>query len=156
MLKKTLIALSLAAPILLVQPASARSFDKIYTECGLGGLIGAQASNTSTGNILAIITNVTWDLGTTAITSELSSPDACAGGNAEVAAFIYQSYDALEQDLASGQGQHLDTLKELSGAKAGFESELRLAFANEVASADYAQRSQFDKSEALFNIVSAI
>ncbi len=153
MLKKSLIAMGLAAPLMLSQPVMARDFGSIYTDCGLGGLIGAQVEDSSTGNILAIVTNVTWDLGTTAVISDVSSPDSCAGGSGAVAAFIHQSYDALEQDLASGQGQHLDTLKSLSGAGEGFEQDLRSAFTAEVASVDYSSQTHYEKSEALYNLV---
>lgn len=157
MLKKSLIALAFAAPVLLSQPSFAeRDLGAIYTECGLGALIGENASSEETANILAIVTNVTWDLGTTAVISEASSPESCARGSAAMAAFIYQSYDALEKDIASGHGEHLATLKELNQSGEGFESTLRGEFAKQVASADYAEKTHFEKTQDLFNLVTAI
>jgi len=156
MLRKSLIALSLAAPLLMTQSVQARDFGAIYTDCGLGGLIGAQVNDRTIGNVLAIVTNVTFDLGTTAVISEVSSPDTCAGGSAAVAAFIHQSYDALEQDLASGEGKYLAALKTLSGGGEAFELELRSAFAETVASSDYTKQTRYAKSESLYNLVQNI
>ncbi len=157
MFKKSLIAIAFAAPVLLAQPALAqRDFGAIYKECGLGSIIGDLATEEKTKDILAVITNVTFDLGTTAVISEASSPDTCARGSAAVAAFIYQSYDVLEKDIASGHGEHLATLKELNQSGDGFESTLRAEFAKQVASADYAEKSRFEKTQDLFNLVTEI
>lgn len=155
MLKKTMLALTIASPLLMVDAsvAAGRSFGEIYTQCGLGGMLGAAIENKSAGQILAIISNVTWDLGTTAISSEVSSPESCAGGNGAVAAYINQSYDALEQDLASGYGDHLDTLKVLSNGGDDFSVELRAEFTEQVANPEFASMSQYQKAEMLYNLV---
>jgi len=63
-----------AAAFCFAQSASAREFADIYTECGLGAMI---APNNAA---VAAVTNVTWDLGTTAISSNASSADSCKGG----------------------------------------------------------------------------
>ena len=47
-------------------------------------MLGAAIENKSAGQILAIISNITWDLGTTAISSQLSSPDTCAAVMAQL------------------------------------------------------------------------
>jgi len=39
------------------------------------------------------VTNVTWDLGTTAISSDISSQDSCQGGKVKVRVFINNSYE---------------------------------------------------------------
>lgn len=157
-MKKILIVLTILAPALVVQNsyAEGRDLGQIYSECGLGGLIAENTKDETTAKVLAIVTNVTFDLGTTAVISEASSPDSCARGDAVVAAFIYQSYDALEKDLASGYGDHLSTLKELNQSGDGFEQALRTSFAKEVASADYAQKSHYQKTQDLFNLVKEI
>ena len=155
MLKKSLLALSLVAP-LVFQPVNARDAGQIYTECGLGAMIASGTKEKSTGDIIAIITNITWDLGTTALSSDITSPGTCARGSGAVAAYIHQSYEAIEQDLASGQGEHLDTLKVLNESGDGFESQLRNAFALSVASDDFASKTRDEKSRDLFMMVTAI
>ena len=149
--------LKVVFPILLVtmalpQLGAARDFAEIYTDCGLGGMIAPRS------DAVAAVTNVTWDLGTTAISTNISSPDSCSGGKAEKAAFIHESYDALETDLASGHGVYLDALVALSGhegeARERFVAALRSGFARLVAMPEYPEQDRFTKSEALYNLVS--
>ena len=149
--------LKVVFPILLVtmalpQLGAARDFAEIYTDCGLGGMIAPRS------DAVAAVTNVTWDLGTTAISTNISSPDSCSGGKAEKAAFIHESYDALETDLASGHGVYLDALVALSGhegeARGRFVAALRSGFARLVAMPEYPEQDRFTKSEALYNLVS--
>ena len=64
---------------------------KIYEECGIGALLFPRWP------IGASVSNFTWDYGSTASTSGLTTPDACKGGQAELAAYIYKSYDSIEK-----------------------------------------------------------
>ena len=106
---------------------------------------------------LAVITNIVWDWGTTAISSNLSSPDSCLGGKNKMAAFIFQSYDSIEQDLASGSGEYLDTLVALVGDesqdKQEFVTTLRKDFTEIVEASMYTNRTRYEKAEALYNLV---
>ncbi len=149
----TFIAISFIATLVLAYTVSAREFADIYTECGLGSLIAPRNS------AVAAVTNVTWDLGTTAISSNITSPETCEGGKDKVAAFIHDSYDLLENDLARGNGEYLDTLISLSGinleSQNEFLSVLRNDFINTVASPSYSTQSRFEKSENLFNALYA-
>ena len=135
----------------LPQIGMARGFAEIYTDCGIGGMIAPRS------DAVAAVTNVTWDLGTTAISSNISSPDSCSGGQAEKAAFIHDSYDALELDLASGHGTYLDALAALAGhegqAQQRFVTAVRAGFAKLVAAPDYHEQNRFAKAEALYNLV---
>lgn len=141
------VALIMAA----AQPAAAREFADIYTDCGLGAMI---APNNS---VVAAVTNVTWDLGTTAISSNASSPETCQGGKGKKAAFLYDSYAQIEKDLARGSGQHLTTLMALSGCQAGVHgamaTALRQDFAAVAAQPGYSAQSRFQQAEALYNLV---
>ena len=148
--------LKIFLPILVValalpQIGMAREFSEIYTDCGIGGMIAPRS------DAVAAVTNVTWDLGTTAISSNISSPDSCSGGQAERAAFIHDSYDALELDLASGHGTYLDALSALAGhegqAQQRFVTAVRAGFAKLVAAPDYHEQNRFAKAEALYNLV---
>ncbi len=148
--------LKIFLPILVVtlalpQIGMAREFAEIYTDCGIGGMIAPRS------DAVAAVTNVTWDFGTTAISSNISSPDSCSGGQAEKAAFIHDSYDALELDLASGHGTYLDALAALAGhegqAQQRFITVVRAGFAKLVAAPDYHEQNRFAKAEALYNLV---
>jgi len=125
-----------------------RSFADIYIECGLGAMIAP-----STGWV-AVITNITWDWGTTAIMSEASSPESCKGGQAKTAMMIYEAYPSLETELAQGRGEHLDALFALSGREkadhAALIAELRSGFAALVADQGYTERSRYEKAERFF------
>jgi len=152
MLKKLLVlSLVLTTGFVAVDRADAREFADIYVECGLGALI---APNTP---VVAVITNITWDLGTTAISSNISSPENCKGGQADTASFIIDSYELLETDLASGEGAYLDmlaTLAEFEGEdRVSFLTALRVEFAQHVSQDGYSSMSRFNKAEALFNMV---
>lgn len=134
------------------QPCMAgRDFGQIYEECGLGGMMAPTSPGT------AAVTNVTWDSGTTAISSNISCPDTCSGGKERLASFIYDSYAPLEKDLASGSGTYIDALMILLGydsqAKETLIEALRNDFAKVVADPGYADKSRFEKAETLYNLV---
>ncbi len=151
---KTGIKLSLTAftaLVLTAQASQAREFADIYTECGLGAMIAPS------NEAVAAVTNVTWDLGTTAISSNISSEDTCQGGKAKVAAFINDSYESIEKDLASGNGKYLETLATLAKAdsqsKEEFIASLRKDFSSLVASNEYSNLTTYEKSEKLYNVI---
>lgn len=128
-----------------------REFADIYTECGLGAMIAPN------NEAVAAVTNVTWDLGTTAISSNVSSEEACAGGESASAAFIYDAYPNLEQDLAVGNGEHLTTLLTMAGIDQPSQSEftlvLREGFADLVSSDEYSDLTRFKKAESLYELM---
>lgn len=133
------------------QDSQAREFAEIYTQCGLGAMIAPKHE------AVAAVTNVTWDLGTTAISSNISSEESCVGGKAKVAAFINDSYENIEKDLAMGNGEYLDTLvslaKDKSESKDEFIASLRDNFSSIVASNDYNELTTYQKSEKLYNTI---
>ncbi|HEX4974415.1 MAG TPA: DUF3015 family protein [Pseudomonadales bacterium] len=90
--------------------AQGRDIGRIYTECGLGGAIAP------TSDVVAAITNITFDLGTTAISSNMSSPETCNGGKeVKAAALIINNTVALEKEAAAGEGETLAALEAVSG-----------------------------------------
>ncbi len=140
------------AAVLSVDFAHAgRKFGQIYRQCGLGAMI---ASDDPT---LALVSNITTDLGTTAILSNATTPDTCKGSSAKTALFIHESYDALASDLSRGQGRYLDSLAALNSwsgeSQKVITEHIRADFAKVVASNGYSEKSRLDKSEALFDIV---
>ena len=161
-MKKSLILGSLVVALALGTNLHAKdsdkSFGQIYTDCGIGGLLTAPIPEGGGHDFLAVVSNIVWDLGSTAISSNVSSVDTCASGKKEkVAAFINNSYQELEKDLAKGEGVYLDTL--ISMAKPenmdniSYKTQLRSDFSNVVSSVDYEKMNQYQKSESLYNIV---
>jgi hypothetical protein len=131
---------------------AARKFGQIYRECGLGAMI---ASDDPT---MALVSNITTDLGTTAILSNATTPDTCKGAKVKTALFIHESYDALASDLSRGEGKYLTSLASLNGwsgdSQKAIAEQIRADFANVVASNGYSDKTRLEKSEALFDLVS--
>lgn len=152
--KQILSAVAVAAVALTAaQSASARDLADIYTQCGLGAVIAPKHPP------VAAITNITWDFGTTAIISDVSSADTCKGGSAKTAAYIFQSYAQLEQDLARGEGEHLATLMTVAGCQAAAQPSLTAALrddlADRVAQPAYATASRLEQTTAVYNKLQA-
>ncbi|MHA7878959.1 MAG: DUF3015 family protein [Saccharospirillum sp.] len=148
-MKALKMALAAIALISIIGSASAqRDFAAIYKECGLGALLFPDDP------IIAVVTNVTWDLGTTAVLSELISPETCNGNPARMAAFILDAHPQLEQDLAVGEGEYLASMVNLmgcEGSEAQAISALRVQFADSVAAGSYFDAENVEKAEVLYN-----
>ncbi len=148
--KLSLLALS-AAALTFSTAANARTFAEIYTDCGLGAMIAPN------NDAVAAVTNVTWDWGTTAISSNVSSPDSCAGGQESTASFIFQSYDAIAANLATGEGKHLAALLEIAGYATEDQAQaaefLRQDFAQAVSEESYSSLTHYQKVEQLYGLV---
>lgn len=139
--KTVTLGLSLAA-FLLSANAIAESKPSPYPDCG----IGAALFENDTG---ATISNVIWDLGTTALTSATASPETCEGFNQDAAAFIEKSYDRLVEETAQGQGDHLNTLMSIVKVsdenKGKIVSTVRARMADIVSSPSYLEASKVEK-----------
>ncbi|MFT7675962.1 MAG: hypothetical protein ACI845_004389 [Gammaproteobacteria bacterium] len=134
--------------------AIAVSGEEMFTKCGIGAMIFKE------NGTLAAISNVIWDSGTTAVTSGLAGA-GCNGMEmeAEAASMIYQKYAALEEETASGKGQHLAALMDLyqcdSGDRAAVVSGIREDFTSMVSGQQaYNSASQLDKAKSYFDLVS--
>jgi hypothetical protein len=90
--------------ILSTTPVFAKN---IWVDCGIGAMIF-----TNTG-WAAVTSNVTWDLGTTGTTSNVSSEDQCAGKSASVAKYIHQNYAQIEENTAKGNGAYLTSMLDM-------------------------------------------
>lgn len=125
---------------------SGRTIEQIYKQCGLGGALFGNSSP-----ILAIISNVTWDLGTTAATSDSMSPDMCQGGNVRAAVLINEAFPSVEKDLASGQGAHLSALQNVANCES--VASVRAQYGQYAQTSAYSAASQKQNAEALYSIV---
>jgi hypothetical protein len=83
-----------------------------YSECGIGAAIFKDTA------WAAATSNVTWDLGTTAIISATASPETCSAKKVAAATFIINTYARLTEQTATGRGEHLTTALDLFGCSA--------------------------------------
>jgi hypothetical protein len=148
-MKKIKLVISIFAVMAMIGTASAeRVFAEIYKECGLGAMFFPSDP------IIAVITNVTWDLGTTAVSSELTSPASCSGDSSMMAAFLLNAHPQVEQDLAVGEGPYLSSMVSLMDCK-GNETAATLALREQfssVTSNEYFNGSKLEKSGMLFDM----
>ena len=119
-----------------------------YADCGIGGAI----FKNDTG---ATLSNIIWDLGTTAVTSATASPDTCEGVDVEAATFILESYDTLAEETAKGVGSHLDTLLSMVEIPASKKDQviesIRTEMAAVVASDAYLEADKTEKANFYYN-----
>ena len=126
-----------------------------YSDCGLGAAIFPS------NGVAAAISNVIWDLGTTALTSATASPETCSGSAAAAAAYILESYDSLVEETAKGSGDNLTALLEIveisESQTESVVKALRSEVANTISHEAYIEMSSVEKAEAFYlNLVSVI
>ncbi|MDN3680607.1 DUF3015 family protein [Vibrio tapetis subsp. quintayensis] len=145
-MKKILLAVALLM-------AATPSYANLWKSCGIGHWIAGPTWN----GYLAITTNVTWDLGTTATTSNSLSPSTCGGPFWAAANFINDTYPRLEEDTAQGQGEHLMAMLDIFDCDVAARNDvvngIRSDFGGMVIEADYASKPQNEKAEAYFLLV---
>jgi len=103
---------TLSTSAFVSQPANAAD-EKLnaWQHCGLGAAVFPE------NGTAAAISNIIWDLGTTALTSATVSKDTCNSRLIKTARFIDENYDQLETELAIGEGRHVDTMLTLLGVE---------------------------------------
>lgn len=125
----------------------------VWKDCGIGHWI---AGPTWKG-YPAITTNLIWDLGTTATSSDVTTPQFCAGPFWAAAKFINSTYPMLEEDTAQGEGQHLiamlDILQCDSDVRPTMINNIRAGYAQQANQADFQNQKHVEKAEAYYNIV---
>ena len=153
-MKKVLIVLLLTGAMItsasIIYAGETKDLKGIYEECGIGALLFPDWP------IGASVSNFTWDWGTTATTSGLTTPEACKGGKAKLASYIYQSYDSIEKDLAKGDGKYLDmlvVLSEKTGEKERFVQDLREKLRETVESNCYSCKDRLEKAKLMYTII---
>ncbi len=146
----TIVSASLVTVGIMSTASAEREFGEIYTQCGIGAMIFKK------NETLAAISNITWDLGTTALSSNMSSEENCKGSAVAKASFIHSSYTALEQDIAKGEGQHLNALMDIMKCDAKVRQDvvksIRTDFAKTVSTVAYSKASAQQKSKQLYDM----
>lgn len=87
-----------------------------WKQCGIGAMIFDD------NGTAAAISNVIWDLGTTAISSNISSKDSCNGIKVAAAEFINSTITNIEEETVVGEGEHLTAMLNLMGCEASAHS----------------------------------
>ena len=150
-----LLALTVAAAAPMQAQAQNESFGgkNPWIDCGIGALIFPKHE------VPAAISNIIWDLGTTAVTSATVSPDTCNSERIAAAQFVTDTYANLEEELAQGEGQHLNAMLNLMACAAPAQptaiAAIRSDFAGVMSSENFASLSQEQKAEALFYVAEA-
>ena len=115
-----------------------------FRDCGIGAAIFPNH------RIPAAISNIIWDLGTTAVTSATMSPETCSAVHAKTAKFIIDNYNNLIEDVARGEGEHLVAVLDIEGCPASSHanviSEVRTHIAQTVSAESYPQKDLSQKA----------
>ena len=105
----------------------------------------------------AAISNVIWDLGTTAVTSAQTSEETCEGKDVQAAIFIQETYANLEEETAQGSGQHVSAMLSILGCDSAAHSDIissvRGDFANAISESGYAEKTVQNKAENYYMLI---
>jgi len=148
-----LLGASLTALSLTGTAQAERSFGDIYKQCGIGAMIFDKNATA------AAISNIIWDLGTTAISSNASSKESCNNNRVASAAFIHNTYTSLEQDIAKGEGEHVSALMDIMSCGAtnrpAVLNAIRADFSSKASAKGYSDLPQVNKSGTIYNIINS-
>ena len=146
---KKLATLALAAALIAPSVSAADNNINAWKQCGIGAMIFDQ------NGVAAAISNIIWDLGTTAVTSKLSSAENCNSGSAKTAMFIKQSYKNIIEETAQGEGEYitamLDLLEVSEENRVTTIAAVRNDMARLVSEDSYASKAQSEKAELYYN-----
>lgn len=112
-----------------------------WQDCGIGAMVFPN------NGAAAAVSNIIWDLGTTAISTKISSAEDCSGTNVKTAMFIKQTYPSLEQEIAQGEGEYISAMLSVRGCDIASHSQIVAAVRG-----DFAQQST-RTAEGLYNLV---
>jgi hypothetical protein len=78
-----------------------------WKHCGIGALIFDD------NGTAAALSNIIWDLGTTAVSSQISSESSCEGNRTKTAMFIQDNFKQVMEQTTEGEGKHIDAMLEM-------------------------------------------
>ncbi len=143
----------LGVMVTLAAPMSAKADVNPWVDCGIGAMI---FPGTPVG---AVISNVIWDLGTTAVTSAGLSKNTCEGKRVKMAMYIGTTYANLEEETVQGDGQHVRAMLNLASCDQSAQdrilSSVRADFAQALQSAGYQQKDALTKAQDYYAMVQA-
>ncbi len=148
--------LTIALVALITMPLTAQaekaqgSGPNPYTECGIGAAIFRDADL----YWAAATSNVIWDLGTTAISSAISSPEMCNPKRIKTAKLILETLPQLEKDVALGEGEYITALMETAGCNSGHQgqvvSKMRASYKDSLANG-YEAKTRVERATTFYN-----
>lgn len=112
-----------------------------WQDCGIGAMIFPA------NGVAAAISNIIWDLGTTAVSSNISSQESCDSRKAKTAMFIKATLPALEQEVATGEGEYVTAMLEIRGCDVSSHTAIVDAVRKDIA------LKPADNAEALYNVL---
>lgn len=147
----SLLLFSISSTVFAANNAPPKKQLNPWIDCGIGAMLFTETT------WAAVSSNIIWDLGTTAVTSDYSSQHTCNSKNAKTARFIGVTYASLEEETVKGGGKHLHAMLNLMGcdasAHANIISGVRTDLGNSMRNATYLESTQEAKAEAYYNIV---
>ena len=156
MLKFPVIASALLCVVTSVSAANkpVGSGPNPFSDCGIGAALFSDGPTWA-----AVTSNVTWDLGTTAVTSATMSPETCSGNKVKTAQFIIDNYDNLAEETALGQGEHLTAMLTVRGCQASAHTtivqSIRKDMADNVTTSNYSSLSDVEKATQYYQAMDA-
>lgn len=129
---------------------SANAGPNPFSDCGIGAALFPETQ------WAAVTSNVTWDSGTTAVTSATASPDTCSAKRNKTALYIRDSYEQIVEESAKGDKKHLSVALNLFECQSNHNvaaSKVRDAIGQAVSENGYASKKHLDKSADLFNAI---
>ncbi|WP_053980859.1 DUF3015 family protein [Marinagarivorans algicola] len=144
---KKLTLCALVASTLLAGNAMAKE-DAInpWKQCGIGAKIFDD------NGTAAALSNVIWDLGTTAVSSNISSKESCNGKEVKTAQFIQDNYDQVVEETSQGAGTHLTAMLNMLEVEQSQQPQILKAIRAEVADQVVAKKAT---PESYYNVVIA-
>ncbi|MCC5450552.1 DUF3015 domain-containing protein [Rheinheimera sp. UJ51] len=112
-MKLALLAASVLTLSLVTAPTvNAQAKVNPWKQCGIGAMIFDD------NGTAAALSNIIWDLGTTAVSSNISSQGSCEGIKVAAAEFINSTITNIEEETVIGEGEHLTAMLNLMGCEA--------------------------------------
>lgn len=122
-----------------------------FSECGIGAALFPET------HWAAVVSNVIWDVGTTAVTSATMSPQTCSGKKVKTALFIRDTYEQLAEEIARGKGEHVAAALEMfqcaPAQRAAAIDEVRADMGKAIAVPGYAEQQHLEQAGQLYNII---
>lgn len=147
-MKKLFSLLMLSGIVLFSTQAQARN---VWRECGIGGMLFKETG------WAAITSNIIWDLGLSATSSNVSSDDLCEGPTANVAKFVHETIAVVEEETIVGEGTHLVTMLDMIGceesARAQIINDVRAQYVQELGAQNYSEQTKLDKAKNYHTIL---
>lgn len=127
------------------------SVENAFAQCGIGAAIFPKNATAAT------FSNAIWDFGTTAFSSQTSSPSSCSGATKTAAAFINETYPVLEEQFVKGSGSHVAALMEIMQCDTNAQSTFVISVQNELiqsfADGAFLAGSQNDRAKMMGGMV---